>query len=602
MKALPPHWMPRLLALLGFALSFGGLFPYFLEYLQVPNHDLLEWDMALHARDGVALWLQLQRLDLVSLLWSFINMSFWMPLHPVLLALVSVFAPFSLEAYVLVNYFTLSAGVAWAFYLIGRSGRFNPAQKGVFCLGILYYLFRQGNSLHFWVTHLNIMIESLGVGLTIAFMTSALLETTERESALYRRSSVIALSLLFFTKIQYAMFFAPVWLARHLWMERAYLFGAAGYFARAWMELRRRRVLFAVCALLFISGTGLVVSRQNPADGISCAVFAAVLAISFVRPARQEATPALRDLYRWVVIPFGWFYFFPVKNKVRHLLFNVQSYTSQETPGEKMTVLIRDLSEHFLTIPLWAGWAIVAFVVVGGMWVHSRRARMDRIHAPYAIALLAAFYIPMSLAVGVRLARFSATWVAAVAVVALLTLISMVHRRGALGAIAVAFAVGGFVELRAQDRAAFREYMTTKAFLQPHDRNLREVLDTFDFGEPGVIYGLGSTMDLATILFELRILQRHPEYTSVFSKREERALIANDFGRERNADPAAEILRRARDPSLRQIVLYPTGFERQAFEILLHALKAPPLGFTARFETPEVVFLQRPPTAATDRK
>lgn len=590
---LPPRRFAWVLGLLGFVISFAGLLPYYLEYLQIPNRNLLQWDMALHARDGLALYLQLKRLDLISFLWSMINMSFWMPLHPLLVALVSVFAPFKNEAYVLLNYFVLSGGLGWAFYLVGRSARLSVLQKCAFCAGMLYFTFRIGNSPQFWITHLNVMIESLGVGLTMVFAVASLLETSEADSPLYRRTSIISLSLLCFTKIQYGMFFGAVYILRYLWTDRAFLFGPGGYFLRMWAELRARRVLLVFCGLLFVSGAGLIVSRQNVADGISSAVFSVVLAVSFLRSAREEGSAHLRDLYRFLIIPFGWFYFFPVKNKVRHLLYNANTAAVPESWADKFSALPGNLVGDYLAIPVWAAVVLLGSALWVSAWLLWKRREGARSLVLYGWALVLGFYLPMSVASVARIARFSVTWIAAVAAVYFLFVVFSFRSRILLGAATLLCLAGSFREFRAQPLSKMHQSVAENGFLQPGDKGLQQVLSRFDFSRPGVIYGLGSVMDQSTILFELKILERHPEYSSVFSKREQRDLIANDFGRDKNSDPSAEILRRAESPELKQIVLYPAGFQPQVFAALRTKLSSAPFDFQASFETPDVLFLSR---------
>ena len=69
-------------------------------------------------------------------------------------------------------------------------------------------------------------------------------------------------------------------------------------------------------------------------------------------------------------------------------------------------------------------------------------------------------------------------------------------------------------------------------------------------------------MDQAIPLPDLVALRSHPEYSNVLLKRGDRSLVFNDFGKAGNRDPTGIILKRANNPGLKQIVLYPEGFER----------------------------------------
>ena len=573
-----------------FALALAFQIPFFQEYLKIQNRHLPAWDPALHAKDGLMFYLQALRLDVLSLFYTLINLSFWMPLHPILIAITSVFFPFNLDAYVFLNSIVLSLGLAGASFLFWRSQRPKLLQKTVFSLGSFYSLLRLSNSLAFRQTHYHVMIESLALGLTMMFFTSWMLEDESNEEYLfYSRWTNVFLSLLFFTKIQYGLFFGLAYLTKHLlthWKELVSEEGCLSALKREWIQ---KRWLVLISGIFLIASPALAFSG-NRADAICFLGFAIVLILSFTPIARKKAPVTLQFFIRFTAIPFGWFYLFPIKNKVRFLLYNSDSTISGEPLLQKLQVLIADFGLFFGMNRYWATFAILSsFLIAWGIRFIMRVQINWSLRSILLAALL--FYLPMTFLVSTRQVRFAITWAILFPWIGIFILSELSRWKIGAFAISLTLMVGIVQErLKLPPFQAPYEPVAT-GFLDPKRKTLNFVLENFDFKRPGIIYGLGKNMDQAIPLLELIALRSHPEYSNVLLKREDRALVFNDFGKQGNQDPAGVILKRANNSELKQIVLYPEGFEYLDFKKVSAGLLQQ--GFKAVLQNGEILFLTR---------
>src|SRR5689334_14137112 len=91
-----------------FAFILGLFWPAWQAYLQLENTVILQFDPAAHVLDGIRLYQQLIAVDSPSFVLQLLNVGFWLPFHPLLLALVSFFFRYQLHPLVFVNYLLFS--------------------------------------------------------------------------------------------------------------------------------------------------------------------------------------------------------------------------------------------------------------------------------------------------------------------------------------------------------------------------------------------------------------------------------------------------------------------------------------------------------------
>lgn len=582
-------------------------FPYFEAYLHIPNRHLLPWDPAIHSKDGMLFFLQLKRLDLISFLYTLISLTFWMPLHPLLLAGVSVFFPFHYDAYVYVNFISIPVGLGWFSYLVLRSSIFANAQKPLLTLGALYLVLRMQNTPIFWTTHLSVMIESLAVGLTCVFALSSLLEEYESDRHFYLRTSMISLSLLLFTKVQYGLFFGAAYVLKHLYLERKILFGKNGVFAQFFRALLKKKIFVGVLIAFLAFGCFALFTFNRFSDrgfGVPDGVWAIgfifiLIATWIVRSknsqvieARSSSPDFLKEFCRWILLPFGWYYLMPFRHKIRSLLYNAGTQ-STESISQKLTDLFSDTAQY-LNLSVQGAFTLIALTLGLGLFLVVRR-KIRGSSFFYGVGLLVLFYLPMSLFAGARMARTSITWVVVLGILALVwSAFALIQKRVATWIVCAALAIGCVYEQTHFQIETATSTLQEHNFLHEDHQSIGLALKSFDFSKPGIIYGLGNTMDLATILFDLEILKTHPEYSSVFSKREDRDLVSNDFGRKGNQNPVQVILDRAANPKVGQILLYRSGFQSGILEDLTRKLILAPFNFRVSISNSSFLMLKKP--------
>lgn len=593
-------------AILWLPLAYLALtWPYFDSYLEIPNRHLLSWDPALHAKDGIVLYLQLTRFDLVSFLYSLINSSFWMPLHPLLVAITSFFFPFQYDAYVYLNFLALAACLGWASLLCNAAESLNAWKKVLISLGILFFLMRIGNSVWFMGTHIQIMLESLAIGLTIVFALASLLEDMETtKKPRFVKNATIALSLLFFTKVQYGLFFGAAYFLKHIYLERLALFGARGLSVKIFKELAKKKGFIAVLIVFLIFGvfaltaaTRLGVEGIGVPDGIWALCFVPLLILTWLAASKNHAISGIRKetphsiatLTRWIILPFGWFYLLPFRHKIRWLLHNTGN-AAAGTPADTLSRMFVDLS-RFLDVSLGEAMILPFLLLAMGIAIHRRNPGL-RVHVAYSFGLFLLFYLPMTFFAGATMTRLSATWVTLFPVVTLVWFAILVQKRSATIVVTI---LAGILTLH--EYAGFNPHETVldpekNGFLKPDHQSIGTALREFDFRKGGVIYGLGTTMDAATILFDLEALRHHEEYSSVLLKREDRALVCNDFGRSGNSNPLETILRRADREDTTQILLFKSGFKPDEISALATTLVADK-GFQTAVEDRNLILLRK---------
>jgi hypothetical protein len=250
----------------------------------------------------------------------------------------------------------------------------------------------------------------------------------------------------------------------------------------------------------------------------------------------------------------------PFRHKIRWLLYNANSNTG-ESFQTKISVLFSDLAA-FTGLTLTEG-LILTFILASLLLIVFLKNKANRVSVAYSAMLFLFFYLPMSFFAGARMQRLSATWVVLYPVFFLIFSSVLIKNRTVIITFIAIFLIGSVSELKRIDPSKISLALNQYGFLAPEHQSIDLALKKFDFTQPGVIYGLGKTMDLATIIFDLEILKTHPEYSSVFSKRENREILANDFGKYGNGRYLEVIRERGLAPETKQILLFRSGFSEQ---------------------------------------
>ena len=556
----------------------------FLAYLATPNRHLTSWDQSLHIKDGYAFYLQLRQFDLLSFLYSFISLNFWLPLHPLIIAFTSFFTGFAPDVYVALNAIFIAAGIGFSSFWFFKS-RGNPLSALILGSTLMLASIRLCLSPLFYETHLNVMLESLGYGLTLVFGTAFYLEITAKpeEENQHTRVSAIALSLLLFTKIQYGLFFAVVHYGYHLWTTRDLTFGPGRYWNRIWNTLKTRKVFLGFLVLLNAFGLFALLTRNRFShkgfgvpDGIWAHGFTVVLIATWIWRSKKEdvkalrtaCPPAIATLTRYITLPYGWYYLFPFRNKVRWLLFN--SAAPSSTPWfEQVLIMPRQILEFFDLGP--TGATIIVLLMLGTVAYTLRKEGKKPVL--WSFLMIGVFYLPMTFFAVAHFPRLIVTWIALIVALGATALARMVSSKTAgITLVLALWALSGILALQVDPRKV-TVYLTENAFLKPEHESLAEALKLFDFKQPGIIYGLGQSMDLSVPLYELEVLKHHPQNASLLPLSSKVLIITHNLGKLGNQNPSESILKLAEDPKIRQILLFKKGFDAGTFLRLSNSLQ-----------------------------
>lgn len=592
-------------AILGPALAYlASNLPLFLAYLDTPNRHLTSWDQTLHIKDGYVFYLQLRQFDLLSFLYSFISLNFWLPLHPLIIAVTSFFTGFAPDVYVALNTVFIATGIGASSYLFFRYHG-NSLSSLILGSGLMLASIRLNQSPGFLETHLNVMLESLGYGLTLVFGTAFFLELTEKndqELGLTRAAS-ISLSLLLFTKIQYGLFFAVAYFGYHLWNTRDQTFGAGGYWLRIWNTLRTKRVFLGFLILLNLFGLFALLTRNRYShkgfgipDGLWAHAFTVVLIATWIWRSKRDEVKALRNecpnaigiLTRYITLPFGWYYLFPFRNKIRWLLFN--SSAPSDTPWTDQILIMPKQLLDFFSLE-HAG---TILILLGTAWILILTLRKDGFKPVFWPALMVAlFYLPMTFYAAVHFPRLIITWIALIVALGATALARMVSSKTAgIPLVLALWTLSGALVLQVEPRKV-TGYLTENAFLKPEHESVAEALKLFDFKQPGIIYGLGQSMDLSVPLYELEVIKQNPQNASLLPLSSKVPIIAHNLGKLGNQNPSEGILKLADDPKIRQILLFKKGFDATTYSSLSARLKNQNPGFSCSRENGHFELLQR---------
>ena len=88
-------WGAYLIGLIVAGYTLTVFRPVWLSYLEIENRHMLPWDSAVHFMDGVRLYQQICTLDLLSFILQLLNFGFWLPFHPILVAMIQFFIPYN---------------------------------------------------------------------------------------------------------------------------------------------------------------------------------------------------------------------------------------------------------------------------------------------------------------------------------------------------------------------------------------------------------------------------------------------------------------------------------------------------------------------------
>lgn len=564
-------------------LYFFVTLPLFRHIFSMSGLPLLPWDPAIHAKDGYILFQQLSRFDILSFIATILNLSFWMPLHPLLIALTSAFFGFSTAAYILLNSVVMAAGVVYWVYLVLNAhtpaadpwierNKISLISIGVLLVGVLTYT----NA--FLDTHLTIMIESLGAILTLLYVL--VIGLTQAYPAYWKHAHVLLL-LLFLTKIHYGLFFLIPHLVK-MFFEIPLGLSFSEFIKLIKIEYRKKYLLVLSIILISFGVFAILTHGQYVTkgfgfqDGVWALLFVPLLVITGFP--KKLLNVEYQSLIKILIIPFGWYYLLPFRHKLRWLFFNVQE-EHLSLPG-RAVVMFQHLG-NYLNLPFWVG--VTLFVILLGSAIIILLNRQWRSYGAFILIAVVSQYFFMSYVNGNHGMRFSLMF--AVSVYTALGFISVIAGRRFSTVLLLMLCGLIFRNVSMVTPSQFNPY------LDGHHQSSQQVAEWFDFSKPGIIYGLGKTMDQATIFYDDLIAQKHPEYSSVFLKREDKKTIANDFGRKGNSQPTQEILRRVNEHDVRQIVLFKSGVESEDIAKIREGIKLAGYEELVAFDQPEVIAL-----------
>lgn len=588
-----------------FTLYLLATFPQYLAYLKTPNRNLTPWDQTLHIKDGYAFYLQLSQGDILSFLYSFISLNFWLPLHPLLVALTTLFTGFSPDAYVVLNFLFLGTGLGIStliFYLTLQS-RVSTLLFGVTSVSLTLLI---SQSIYFYETHLNVMLESLGYGLTLIFGTSFLLELTgsHKNQAQLELSSSVSLMLLLFTKIQYGLFFAAIYTLFHIWANRDTLTAKVGWPTKLINTLKSRKRFLAFLVLLNLFGVFALVTRNRYSnlgfgmpDGLWAHCFTLVLIATWLWRSKSPETSEIKQMIpgslmkiaSLIMIPFGWYYLFPFRNKIRWLLYNSGS-GDLLTTGEALKIIPKQICLFFGAEEQY--WPLPIFITIGALTSLALGRKKPQVLL-FGMTCILTFSIPLSLFAIAHFPRFITTLIALI--IAFLAVSISCAPKKKLTQWAIITTLGLFtIKFGATSKTdPIISHLKENVFLQPGHESVEVALATFDFNADGLIYGLGQSMDQSVPLYEIAVLKANPKNASHLPLDGKRKIITHNLGRSGNENPIRAISELLKAPNMKQAMLFRKGFQEEPFAALIQNLVSPQYGFKVTKENKHFVFLKR---------
>jgi hypothetical protein len=580
-------------------------FSQYLAYLNIPTRHLTPWDQTLHIKDGYAFYLQLSQGDILSFLYSFISLNFWLPLHPLLVALTTLFTGFSPDAYVALNFLFVGTGLGFSTLIFYQTSK-NAIRTLLFGMTSLALTLLISQSVHFYETHLNVMLESLGYGLTLVFGTSFLLELTgpHPNQKQLELSSTLTLSLQLFTKIQYGLFFGATYILFHLWMNRNTLISKDGWLRELLKTLKIRKGFLVFLTVLNLFGVFALVTRNRFShlgfgvpDGLWAHGFTLVLIASWLWRSKapdaitikSKIPESILKIGSIILIPFGWYYLFPLRNKIRWLLYNSGSGEALSM-ADALSIIPKQICLFFGAPEQF--WPLAILIMVGALGILSitRRSRLPLI---FGLACILALYFPLSVFAIAHFPRFITTLLALLIAFLAVSISSIIKNRIANGLLTALVGLYCLNLAGQTNTAVMGEHLKQNIFFQPEYESIELALATFDFKADGLIYGLGQSMDQSVPLYELAVLRANPRNASHLPLDGKRRIITHNLGRSGNENPVPVIGELLKAPAMMQAMLFRKGFQEQPLATLIQNLTNQEYGFKVAKENNHFIFLKR---------
>ncbi len=567
--------------LLGFAILWGGLSALGVgAYLSLEGRGILQWDAAMHFRDGFLLYQQLMQGDLVSFVVQIFKFSYWLPLHPLLVAAGNFLAPFNFDVPVLLNFVFLMVASLLSAESLSRAFRHTSLGSRLgthlYFLGITWLLVIRGEL----GAYLGVlMLEMLSYALTLLLLATLVEACFLGTAAPFKRASQLLLGL-FLTKVNYGIYgslpFAVVFLARsgvlsfHAWKKWR---GNVGPLVREILSSRS----FRGTLLLYLGLTGALLVRGlkkgswGPLhDWVWLQLFAPLVFWTFFRG--KERVFSLcgehwRSVSQWLVLPFGWLYLFPIRHKVA-TFFELSAHMGEPIPFLKRAgVLVQGLSSEFFRVPVGVSAGIFLALMLGLGWHAWRSGKEPMKSAAFLglFAFLGGFYGLMSFFSHRHESRvlfpWLAGWVLSVAVLGLRGRVSSGEeaRVRGLRSAGKTLGLGTAVGLLALSVTALelptlstrlRQGWMAHSLLGDYQQ-IERFRQVYRFDQPGLIHGLG--MDAVAPMIDLWCRRAFPEMSSYLRKPEDRPCFPSDFGVAGNPDPVGFVAKKIQEPRYHQV-------------------------------------------------
>jgi MFS family permease len=504
--------------------TFAWIFhPHWSAYLSTPNREWLPWDPAAHWLDGLKLFEYLRQGDVVNATAQTLSYSWWLPLHPLLVAALSAVAPYEVEWIVAANYVLVALAFVVSAVWIGRHG--EGFSQAAILPAVIVLLLALASSRQF-VQDLNqVMLEALCLALTLCFaVASTLARSVPGQTRwFHHRNAAICLLLLLMTKVHYGLFFLLLWMGEALRTAMRSREGRRNLCC-ALASLPRKpyvRVLLAVALVpasaivarsiygpIRLELGGLFVSMTGYGNPLSLALVPLLVIWTFETLARTGAlrrvvTADARLLNQIVLLPFAWYYLLPFRSKLGGFLSQLQyqndarSFTFWE---QAMYYPSTVLAEYFGGL----GW-LVAGVAVAGLLFSTR--------SPLCwIGLLAlSFYLPMSFLNHNKEPRFAVTLVG-IAAAAMLVASGRLHVQR-WGRVVPPMALAIALVIRSPLDTHDLEALTAERYLPIGYKSIDEVAAAYVPGRGGLVAGLG--MDAGGPLLTLKLFRKDPALLKV---------------------------------------------------------------------------------------
>ncbi len=251
----------------------------------------------------------------------------WPPLHGLLVAAVTLIGGFNYRIAVLPSLIGFFSTMIFGFLL---ARRLVPDRVGGLAAGTIALIFIAGSPAH-RAFATDVMLESLGAGLTMLVLYRAVVAVQDPEVRRNWRVLAIALTLLFFTKYNYwavaVLAFAISWTLSHRQQAATALAACVRTRVAPWLLRELRHPLVVVAGILI--GVALVVSVHGPTtiewhgfraslyppNNITTAAYTLVLvrivAVATTRSLLVGLSPAQQELVRWHLAPVAISFVFP---------------------------------------------------------------------------------------------------------------------------------------------------------------------------------------------------------------------------------------------------------------------------------------------------